>query len=265
MVIESETQEVHEARRTALELLFSDHVGDCLSPCQRLCPLQLNIPAMIRQIEAGRLDEAITTMRQALPLAGVLGRLCHHPCEQGCRRGAFDEPAAIRNFERFLTEQDLNPGRIERAPRGKQSVVVVGAGPAGLTAAYDLARRGYGVTVIDRNAKPGGRLRKVAEDELPAAVLDAEVKLMAGMGIDFKSGIELGNQVTMEGLGRGFDAILLTMGRIGGRPPLSRPTQPPVASTCRMSLPPADASSLSNKLSGPWPKAGPPPSASTNI
>jgi len=103
MVIESETVEVHEARRTALELLFSDHVGDCLSPCHRLCPLQLNIPAMIRQIEAGRLDEATATVRQALPLAGVLGRLCHHPCEQGCRRGVFDEPAAIRDMERFLT------------------------------------------------------------------------------------------------------------------------------------------------------------------
>ena len=107
MVIESETEEVHEARRTALELLFSDHVGDCLSPCHRLCPLQLNIPVMIRQIQAGRLDEAITTVRQALPLAGVLGRLCHHPCEQGCRRGVFDEPAAIREMERFLTEHEL--------------------------------------------------------------------------------------------------------------------------------------------------------------
>ena len=106
MVIESETEEVHEARRTALELLFSDHVGDCLSPCHRLCPLQLNIPAMIRQIKAGLLDEAIGTLRQALPLAGVLGRLCNHPCEQGCRRGVFDEPAAIRDMERFLTEHD---------------------------------------------------------------------------------------------------------------------------------------------------------------
>ena len=80
MVVESETEEVHEARRTALELLFSDHVGDCLSPCHRLCPLMLNIPQMLRHIEAERLDDAIATVRQALPLAGVLGRLCHHPC-----------------------------------------------------------------------------------------------------------------------------------------------------------------------------------------
>src|ERR1043165_2924259 len=76
MAVESETEEVHEARRTALELLFSDHVGDCLSPCHRLCPLQLNIPVMLRQIEAGQPDKAIATVRQTLPLAGVLGRLC---------------------------------------------------------------------------------------------------------------------------------------------------------------------------------------------
>jgi ferredoxin len=221
MVIESETEEVHEARRTALELLFSDHVGDCLSPCHRLCPLQLNIPAMIRQIEAGRLDEAIATMRQALPLAGVLGRLCHHPCEQGCRRGDFDEPAAIRDMERFLTEhdfkQDSRQARVclsEHAAPGKQSVVVVGSGPAGLTAAHDLARCGHAVTVIDRNAKPGGRLRDVAEDELPAAVLEAELALLAGMGIDFKTSIELGNQVSLAGLRRGFDAILITAGEL---------------------------------------------------
>jgi len=221
MVIESETEEVHEARRTALELLFSDHVGDCLSPCHRLCPLQLNIPVMIRQIQAGRLDEAIATVRQSLPLAGVLGRLCHHPCEQGCRRGLFDEPAAIRQMERFLTEhdfkQDSRPARgrlSERVLGSEQSVVVVGAGPAGLAAAHDLARDGHAVTVIDRHAKPGGRLRDVAEGDLPAAMLEAEITLLARMGIHFRTGVELGNQVTLDGLRRGFDAILLTVGEL---------------------------------------------------
>jgi ferredoxin len=250
MVIESETEEVHEARRTALELLFSDHVGDCLSPCHRLCPLQLNIPAMIRQIQAGRLDEAVATMRQALPLAGVLGRLCHHPCEQGCRRGDFDEPAAVRDMERFLTEhdfqQDSKQARAclsEHAAASRRSVVVVGAGPCGLTAAHDLARRGHAVTVIDRSAKPGGRLRGVPEAELPAAVLEAEAALLAGMGIDFKTGIELGNQVTLDGLRRGFDAILITVGELaqgdGGKlgMPLAGAALKADPSTCRLSPP----------------------------
>src|SRR5579883_3042888 len=85
MVVESETEEVHAARRTALELLFSDHVGDCLSPCQRLCPLGLDVPGMLRKIQRGELDAATEIVRNTLPLAGILGRLCHHPCEQGCR------------------------------------------------------------------------------------------------------------------------------------------------------------------------------------
>ncbi len=250
MVIESETEEVHEARRTALELLFSDHVGDCLSPCHRLCPLQLNIPAMIRQIKAGCLDEAVTTVRQALPLAGVLGRLCHHPCEQGCRRGVFDEPAAIRDMERFLTEYDFGQDSRQSkaclsapAAAGKLSVVVVGAGPAGLTAAHDLARHGYAVTVMDRRARPGGKLRDVAEGELPASILETEVALLEGMGIHFETGIELGNQVTLDGLLQRFDAVLLTVGDLaqGDREKLGVPLAGAVLaadpSTCRV-IPP---------------------------
>jgi ferredoxin len=97
-----------------------------------------------------------------------------------------------------------------------RSVVIVGAGPAGLAAAHDLARRGHAVTVIDRHAKPGGRLRDVPEAELPAVVLDAEVARLAAMGIVFKTGIELGSQVTLEGLRRGFDAILLAVGELAG-------------------------------------------------
>lgn len=217
MAIESETEEVHEARRTALELLFSDHVGDCLSPCHRLCPLMLNIPVMLRQIEAGRLDEAIVTARQALPLAGVLGRLCHHPCEQGCRRGNGDDPAAIRDLERFVTDQDLQkpaPHVPAAKPATGRRVVIIGAGPTGLAAANDLAREGHTVTVVDRHNRVGGTLRGVTEEQLPAAVLAAEVALLAQLGIEFRLGVELGSQITLDGLARGFDAILLTLGEI---------------------------------------------------
>jgi ferredoxin len=217
MVIECESEEVHQARRTALELLFSDHVGDCLSPCHRLCPLELNIPVMIRQIEAGRLEEANRTVRDALPLAAVLGRLCHHPCEQGCRRGNWDSPAAIRDMERFVTDQfprSLDSSQPLCLPPSGRGVVIVGAGPAGLAAAYQLARKGYHVTVVDRRSRAGGTLRDLPETELPASVLDAEIDVLAGMGIEFKSGIELGRQVTLEGLMRGFEVILLTVGEL---------------------------------------------------
>lgn len=259
MEVESETEEVHEARRTALELLFSDHVGDCLSPCHRLCPLHLNIPVMIRQIESGKLDEASQTVRQALPLPAVLGRLCHHPCEQGCRRGNWDDPAAIREMERHVADRDLgfdakpasqlsgaatpHPDPLpEGADRGEgqrdattaanpapdaphphlppskpstgKSVAVIGAGPVGLTAAWRLARQGHAVTVVDRHERAGGTLRDVPEAQLPRNALDAEIAQLERLGIRFKLGVELGNHVTLEGLRRGFDAILLSVGAL---------------------------------------------------
>ena len=286
MAIESETEEVHEARRTALELLFSDHVGDCLSPCHRLCPLGLNIPVMLRHVSAERFEEAAVVVRQAMPLAGILGRLCHHPCEQGCRRGNWDDPAAIRDMERVVADWDLgfhtaptdhrvalphpNPlplgegtatggqpvsktgpiapqsgnnspspwgegrGEGERGalpfddseqparqpyvplcnPASGKSVVIVGAGPTGLTAAFYLARNGHRVTVCDRATEAGGSLREVPEQTLPASVRAAEIAALTRMGIEFKLGVELGREVTAEGLTRGFDAILLAVGEL---------------------------------------------------
>jgi ferredoxin len=234
MVVESETEEVHAARRTALELLFSDHVGDCLSPCHRLCPLGLNIPVMIRHIESENLLEATATVRNALPLAGVLCRLCHHPCEQGCRRGNWDHPAAIRDMERFVTDKELETAGAEssaeqeqsgagaaKAPHallarsaapGGKAVAIVGAGPAGLAAAYYLRRSGHAVTVVDRHDRAGGSLRAVPHEQLPRNVLESEIARLAKSGVEFKLGVELGDQVTLEGLSLGFDAILLTVG-----------------------------------------------------
>ncbi len=216
MVVESETEVVHAARRTALELLFSDHVGDCLSPCNLLCPLLLNIPVMIRQIDAGRPDEAIVTVRQALPLPAVLGRLCHHPCEKGCRRGAHDDPAAIREMERFVADEDLrstSPHRPPCKPPTGKSVAIVGAGPTGLAAAYFLVRQGQAVRVFDRHEKPGGTLhRSVVEKHLPREVLEAEVERLEQLGIRFTGGVELGRDISLAGLQAEHDAVILAVG-----------------------------------------------------
>jgi ferredoxin len=235
MVIESETEEVHEARRTALELLFSDHVGDCLSPCHRLCPLGLNIPLMLRQIQSGQLEQAASTVRGALPLAGVLGRLCHHPCEQGCRRGTWDDPAAIRDMERFVTDWERSnvagsnarqkatsmlqvAGTLSSAapgqPAKRKSVAVIGAGPTGLAAGYYLSRSGHAVTIVDRHDRAGGSLREVPAATLPPSVLEAELRLMERSGIELKLGVALGEDVRIDGLARGFDAILLALGEL---------------------------------------------------
>lgn len=216
MTVESETEIVHAARRTALELLFSDHVGDCLSPCNVLCPLQLNIPVMIRQIEAGALADAAATVRHALPLAAVLGRLCHHPCEKGCRRGNHDDAAAIREMERFVADEDLksdSPHVTPCKPASGKAVAVVGAGPTGLAAAYFVARQGHSVHVFDRHERPGGTLhRSVAERHLPREVLDDEVARMERLGIRFTGSTELGRDMTLSVLSQAHDAVILAVG-----------------------------------------------------
>ncbi len=224
MNVESETDEVHEARRTALELLFSDHVGDCLSPCNRLCPLRMNIPVMIRQIQTGQLARAVATVSEALPLPAVLGRLCHHPCEQGCRRAGWDEAASIRDMERFVA--DWNLGLLPDAPSERKpyvppkmkpsgkSVAIVGSGPTALAAAHYLVLQGHACTIADRNVSPGGTLRDVSETLLPKSILEAEIKNLEVLGVHFRLGAALGRDVTVEGLLRGFDAILLATGEI---------------------------------------------------
>ncbi|MHB8521127.1 MAG: FAD-dependent oxidoreductase [Limisphaerales bacterium] len=217
MIVESETDEVRAARRTALELLLSDHVGDCLSPCHRICPLALNVPRMIRQIQAHRLDEAIRTLKHSVALPAVLGRLCHHPCENGCRRGVCDSAAAIRDLERYVAESDLNSHEPYlpscRLASGK-SVGIVGAGPTGLTAAYHLLREGHACTIFDRQAEPGGSLRAVDHQALPPTVLDAEVRQLEKLGAQFGTARELGRDLSLGELAEKFDAVLLAPGQL---------------------------------------------------
>lgn len=215
MVIESETEEVHEARRTALELLFSDHVGDCLAPCQRLCPLGLNVPLLLRTVQEGRQEEASTLIRSSLPLAGVLGHLCHHPCEQGCRRGHFDDPAAIREIERHVALSEMSSAGstpVSAPAAAAFKVAVVGAGPSGLGAAWHLARQGCAVALYDRNSKPGGALRETPGTDMPASVLEHEESLLRRMGVSFHYGQSLGKDLTVSDLARTFDAVLLACG-----------------------------------------------------
>jgi glutamate synthase (NADPH) small chain len=218
MIVESETAEVHEARQTALELLLSDHVGDCLSPCQRICPLQLNIPAMLRQIQAGHVEEAVATVKNALPLPGVLGRLCHHPCENGCRRATWDQSAAIRDLERFVADKDRASGRPYRPPcqpASGKSVVIVGAGPTGLAAAHELLRLGHACTVLHRRPAPGGSLHdEVANGTLPEEVLRGEIDQLINLGAKFLSGVVLGETVSLDQLAEKHQAILLAVGAL---------------------------------------------------
>ncbi len=218
MVVESQTEEVAHARRAALELLLSDHVGDCIAPCHALCPAQMDIPLMLRQIAARAFGRAIVTVKHAIALPATLGRICPAPCEKGCRRGSQDAPVSICLLKRFVADVDLAapaPYSPARLPPTGRRVAIVGAGPAGLAAAYHLLQEGHACTLFDANTEPGGMLRYgVEETRLPRAVLAAEIARIAALGAEFALGTTVGVSPSLADLRAKFDAVLIAAGAL---------------------------------------------------
>jgi len=217
MRVESNSEEVRQARKAALELLLSDHVGDCLGPCQVICPARMNIPLMIRQIAAGKFRDAIATVKKDIALPAVLGRICPKPCEKGCRRAVFDKAVSICLLKRYVADLDLqssNPYLPPCKPMQNKRVAVVGAGPAGLAAAYYLQQAGFCCTVFDEHEQPGGMLRYgVSQQDLPRDVLDKEVAVIKKLGVKFQSKTRIGDALSMEDLRRDFDAVFVAIGQ----------------------------------------------------
>ena len=216
MVVESESAEVHAARRTALELLLSDHLGDCLAPCQLACPAHVNTPAVLRHLAAGRPRAAQLEAKCALVLPATLGYVCRELCEKACRRGQVDSPVAICRLHRAVAEAELAADAPYHpalpAPSGKR-VAIIGAGPAGLAAAYALAQSGHACTLFDNHPLPGGALRyAVPDDRLPRAVLDAEIQGILQRGIAWRPGVCVGTDIALADIRREFSAVLVAAG-----------------------------------------------------
>ena len=218
MVIETDSDEVRAVRKTALELLLGEHVGDCEGPCQRACPANMNIPQMLRQIEAGELHEALITIKKHIALPAVLGRICPAPCEKVCRRGQVDTFVSIRLLKRFVADFYLtatSPYLPECKPSTGKKVAIVGSGPAGLSVAYYLLQEGHACTIFDDHAKPGGMLRYgIPKTKLSHKVLDAEIEIIRKMGAAFKMNIKIGKDVSIESLNAEYDSIVLTTGNL---------------------------------------------------
>lgn len=215
MTVRTDTPEVRLARRQALELLLSDHAGDCAAPCEVGCPAHIDIPRVTGLVAEGGVREAVGVIREHLAFPAVLGRICPAVCEKVCRRRLLDEPLAIRRLARRAADRDLAspPPCLPRrkAATGKK-VAIVGAGIAGLTAAYHLLLKGHGVTVLDDRARPGGALRLIPSFRLPAEVLDAEAHLIEKLGAKFEMSTVLGRDVALEALEADYDAVLLAIG-----------------------------------------------------
>ena len=191
--------------------------------CEDTCPLHTRTQGYVNLIAHGRYAEALQVIRDVNPLPASLGRVCHHPCEDQCQRGSHDQPIAICALKRFVADWEVEQGIVpvpSRAqPNGKR-VAVIGSGPAGLTAAYDMARKGYGVTVFEKYGKPGGLMRTgIPAFRLPRATLEREIQWILDHGIELRLNTPLGEQgVTIDSLrGDGFDAILLALGTTKGR------------------------------------------------
>ncbi|MFP4104536.1 MAG: 2Fe-2S iron-sulfur cluster-binding protein [Phycisphaerae bacterium] len=217
MRIYTESDEVREARRVALELLLSDHAGDCVAPCHTGCPADMNIPLMIRQIAEGKLDDAIRTVKADIPLPGVLGRVCPAPCEKACRRNQRDQAVSIMLLKRYVADADMAeslPYTPKRASSSGKRVAVVGAGPCGLSAAYYLLIRGHAPVVFEARSQLGGELRySVDADALPREVLDAEIKAIENMGAEFRTGVTVGEDVSLAELESEYDAVVYAAGK----------------------------------------------------
>jgi heterodisulfide reductase subunit A-like polyferredoxin len=190
-------------------------------PCTLTCPAEINVQGYVQLIKLGKYEEAVQLIMERLPLPGVLGRICPHPCEAKCRRAEVDEPIAICGLKRFAADQvelgAITPPLVEAK---SDKVAIIGSGPAGLACAYHLALKGYRPTIFEALPKAGGMLRVGIPDyRLPKEVLDREIENILRLGVELKTNTALGRDFTLDGLqAEGYKAVFLGIGCHAGKP-----------------------------------------------
>ena len=214
-VIYTESERVVRTRKTSIELLMSDHDGDCRGPCVLNCPASVNAQGYVQAIARGDDKEAVRIIKERLPMPACIGRVCPHPCEDGCRRQMVEESISIAYLKYFAADRVIQAGGYlppKAAATGKR-VGIIGGGPGGLTAAYYLSLKGHRVTVVDAMPQMGGMLRYgIPEYRLPKRVLDEEVAEIASLGVEMKNNFRIGRDVTFEEFKNSYDAVVLAIG-----------------------------------------------------
>lgn len=187
-----------------------------LVPCKAACAAHIDVPGYLRMCAQGKRDEANAIIREKVPFPGILGRVCIHPCETACRRGEVNESISICALKRYAAdgEKGLWKKKNRMEADSGQRVAIVGAGPAGLTAAFYLRKKGHGVTVFDAGQAAGGMMRYGIPDyRLPTEILDKEINEILELGVEFKPGQTLGRDFTLDQLPNdGYDAVFLGVG-----------------------------------------------------
>ena len=215
MVVVTESEDIRTARKMALELLLSDHAGECVAPCAAECPAGLDIPGFVYGIATGDTRRSMEAIADRLALPGSLGRICPRLCERQCRRSDLDQGLAIGALHRYVADLDSGaaPYTPPRAPSTGKSVAIVGAGPAGLAAAYYLLQQGHDCTLFDAHSLPGGMLRYgIPANRLPKDALDAEIAGVLRLGARFHMCERWGEHFTLAGLRERHDAVFVAIG-----------------------------------------------------
>jgi NADH-quinone oxidoreductase subunit F len=183
------------------------------SPCQHACPIGMDVPSYIALIRAGRFEDAYKVMLRTNPFPSVCGRVCDHQCQSKCRRSMLDEALAIKFLKRFISDNAVRPA-VEPVPVSrKEKIAVVGAGPAGLTAAKDLALRGYQVVVFEELPEPGGMTRYgIPSYRLPRNILKGEIDNIAALGVEIKCNTRVGRDISFEQVNKEFDYVYMAPG-----------------------------------------------------
>ncbi len=193
------------------------------SPCKTSCPAHIAVQGYIKLAAQGKYREALELIKMENPFPAVCGRVCNRRCEDACTRGDVDEPIAIDEIKKFIAEQDLNKETRfipqKRHDYSDKKIAVVGAGPAGLSCAYYLALDGYDITVFEKEERLGGMLTLgIPSFVMEKSVVDAEIDILKNLGVKFKTGVEVGKDVTLDELRtQGFKAFYLAIGAQGGR------------------------------------------------